>query len=215
MPLDKKGMPVIDPMTLRIGDLPVFLVGDANGYRALLHETADEGHIAGRMAAPDATGGGLCRRTPLSIVFSSPQLARVGPPLSDLQDIDIATGSFDFSKQARARMAQTNTGVLRIHAARETGRLLAAEMCAPDAEHLAHSAGTCGRAAHERGRHAGNAVLLHPVLEEGLRSALRDSGKGCVWNRTDPTCRTARRSGMMRWIDRALTRWHQYVAING
>ena len=35
-------------------------------------------------------------------------------------------------------MAQTAAGILRIHAERETGRLLAAEMCAPGAEHLAH-----------------------------------------------------------------------------
>ena len=95
-PLDEKGMPEVDPATLRIGDLPVFLAGDANAYRPLLHEAADEGHIAGRMAAPDAGGYGLCRRTPLGIVFSSPQVARVGPPLSELGDKDIATGSAGF-----------------------------------------------------------------------------------------------------------------------
>jgi len=69
VPLDDKGMPRIDPATLRIGDMQVFLAGDANGYRPLLHEVADEGHIAGRMAAPDSSDHGLCRRTALSIVF--------------------------------------------------------------------------------------------------------------------------------------------------
>lgn len=103
-------MPAIDPGTLRIGDLPVFLVGDANGYRALLHEAADEGHIAGRMAAPDTAGVGLCRRTHLFIVFSTPQVARIGPPLSELEDENIATGGTDFSQQSRARMAQTAAG---------------------------------------------------------------------------------------------------------
>jgi dihydrolipoamide dehydrogenase len=43
VPLDDKGMPRIDPATLRIGDMQVFLAGDANGYRPLLHEAADEG----------------------------------------------------------------------------------------------------------------------------------------------------------------------------
>ncbi|MCF3974704.1 dihydrolipoyl dehydrogenase [Paracoccus salsus] len=173
VPLDDRGMPEIDPSTLRIGDLPIFLAGDANGYRALLHEAADEGHIAGRMADPDAAGDGLCRRTPLSIVFSSPQVARVGQPLSDLKDMDIATGSFDFSGQARARMAQANAGVLRIHAARDTGTLLGAEMCVPGGEHLAHLLAL----AIERGLSAADMLAMpfyHPVLEEGLRSALRD-----------------------------------------
>ncbi|GGD27695.1 dihydrolipoyl dehydrogenase [Sinisalibacter lacisalsi] len=171
--LDDKGMPEVDPASLRIGDLPVFLVGDANGDRALLHEAADEGHIAGRMAAPDRESDGLCRRTPLTIVFSSPQVARVGPPLSELNASDIASGSFDFSKQARARMAQTAAGLLRIHAERESGRLLAAEMCVPAAEHLAHLLAL----AVERKMTVADMLALpfyHPVLEEGLRSALRD-----------------------------------------
>ena len=177
VPLDDTGMPEIDPATLRIGDLPVFLIGDANGYRPLLHEAADEGHIAGRMAAPDAMGNGLCRRTALSIVFSSPQVARVGPPLSELSETHIASGSADFSKQARARMAQTAAGVLHIHAERETGRLLAAEMCVPVAEHLAH---LLSLAVEARMTVADILAMpfYHPVLEEGLRSALRDVAKG-------------------------------------
>jgi dihydrolipoamide dehydrogenase len=177
VPLDDKGMPKIDPGTLRIGNLGVFLIGDANDYRPLLHEAADEGHIAGRMAAPDATGTGLCRRTPLSIVFSSPQVARVGPPLSELGGTAIASGSADFSQQARARMAQTAAGVLHIHVERETGRLLAAEMCVPAAEHLAH---LLALAIEARMTVAGMLAMpfYHPVLEEGLRTALRDVAKG-------------------------------------
>jgi dihydrolipoamide dehydrogenase len=170
-------MPRIDPGTLRIGDLSVFLAGDANGYRPLLHEAADEGHIAGRMAAPDASRSGLCRRTPLSIVFSSPQVARVGPPVSELDADTFATGAADFSQQARARMAQTAAGVLRLHAERDTGRLLAAEMCTPGAEHLAHLLAL----AIERQMTVADMLAMpfyHPVLEEGLRSALRDLAKG-------------------------------------
>jgi dihydrolipoamide dehydrogenase len=175
--LDDKGMPEIDPATLRIGTLPVFLAGDANGYLPLLHEAADEGHIAGRMAAPDASGEGSCRRTPLSIVFASPQVARVGPPLSRLKDRDVVSGTADFSNQSRARMAQTAAGLLRIHAERDSGRLLAAEMCVPSAEHLAHLL-----ALAVEGRMTVADMLAmpfyHPVLEEGLRSALRDLARG-------------------------------------
>jgi dihydrolipoamide dehydrogenase len=177
VPLDDKGMPRIDPATLRIGDMQVFLVGDANGYRPLLHEAADEGHIAGRMAAPDASDHGLCRRTALSIVFSSPQMARVGPPLSDLDEDTTVTGKADFSDQPRARMAQTAAGLLRVHAERETGRLLAAEMCVPAAEHLAHLLAL----AVDRQMTVADLLAMpiyHPVLEEGLRGALRDLAEG-------------------------------------
>lgn len=176
VPLDDKGLPKIDPVTMRIGDLPVFLVGDANGYRPLLHEAADEGHIAGRMAAPDAYGDRLCRRTLLSIVFSSPQIARVGPPLSELDGRNMASGSTDFSKQPRARMAQTAKGLLRVHADRDNGQLLAAEMCIPAAEHLSHLLAL----AIEQQLTVADMLAMpyyHPVLEEGLRKALRDLAK--------------------------------------
>ncbi|MDO9499639.1 dihydrolipoyl dehydrogenase [Falsiroseomonas sp.] len=173
VPLNKAGLPELDPATLRIGDLSVFLVGDANGHRALLHEAADEGHIAGRMAAPDAAGDGLCRRTALSIVFSSPQVARVGPALSALGGHGIVSGSADFSRQARARMAESAAGLMRVHADRETGRLLAAEMAVPAAEHLAHLLAL----AVERRMTVDDVLAMpfyHPVLEEGLRGALRE-----------------------------------------
>lgn len=175
VPLDEKGLPEIEPASSRIGDLPVFLVGDANAYRPLLHEAADEGFIAGRMAAPD-DGERLCRRTPMAIVFSSPQVARVGPPLSALDEETIATGSADFSRQARARMAQEAAGIMRIHAERTSGRLVAAEMCMPSAEHLAHLLGL----AIESGLTVADVLAMpfyHPVIEEGMRSALRALSK--------------------------------------
>jgi dihydrolipoamide dehydrogenase len=170
--LDDRGMPDVDPMTLRIGDLPVFLVGDANGYRPILHEAADEGHIAGRSAAPVSGSGGFCRRTPISIVFSSPQVARVGESVSSISPERLATGEADFSKQARARMAAEAEGILRVHADRETGVVLGAEMCVPAAEHLAHLLAL----AVERKLTVADMLAMpfyHPVVEEGLRGALR------------------------------------------
>lgn len=174
--LNDKGMPDVDPHTLRIDNLSVFLAGDANGHRSLLHEAADEGFIAGRMAAPSDSTSSLCRRTELSMVFCSPQVARVGPPLSKLDKAQIVSGSADFSKQARARMAQTAAGVLRIHAERKTGRLLAAEMCIPSGEHLAHQLALAIEA-NMTVADMLEAPFYHPVLEEGLRGALRKIAK--------------------------------------
>ena len=176
VPLDDAGLPEVDRSTLRVGDLPVFLAGDANGDRAILHEAADEGHVAGRMASPESEKGGFRRRTPFSVTFCSPQVARVGPPLSALGDRDLASAEADFSRQGRARVAHEAEGLLRVHADRRTGRLLAAEMCAPAAEHLGHLLAL----AVERGMTVSDvlaAPFYHPVLEEGLRGALRDLAK--------------------------------------
>jgi dihydrolipoamide dehydrogenase len=170
--LDDRGMPAIDPGTLQIGELDIFLAGDANGYRPLLHEAADEGYIAGRNAAPDGDRRPRCRRTPLNIVFTSPQVARVGPPYSSMEASRLASASADFSSQARARMAGEAAGVLRIHAKRDSGVLVGAELCTPAAEHLAHLLAL----AVERELTVSDMLAMpfyHPVLEEGLRGALR------------------------------------------
>ncbi|MCC6006328.1 MAG: dihydrolipoyl dehydrogenase [Rhodobacteraceae bacterium] len=170
--LDDRGMPPVDPETLRIGDSLVFLAGDANADRALLHEAADEGHIAGRLAAHDASAQGFCRRTPLAITFCDPQVARVGPPLSALP-AGVVTGEVDFTRQGRARIAASAAGLLRLYADPADARLLGAEMCAPAAEHLAHLLAL----AIEQRLTVPQILAMpfyHPVLEEGLRSALRE-----------------------------------------
>jgi dihydrolipoamide dehydrogenase len=174
--LDNEGMPETDPRTLRVGNLPIFLVGDANGQLPLLHEASDEGYIAGRLAAPNSQSTKLSRRSPLSMVFSSPQVARVGPPLSELVASEIAIGSADFSTQGRARIAQTAAGIMRIYAERKTGKILGGEMCIPSGEHLAHQLALAVEGEMTVADML-SAPFYHPVLEEGMRSALRDAAK--------------------------------------
>lgn len=173
--LDQRGLPPIDRVTQRIGELPLYLVGDANGHAPLQHEASDEGYIAGLNAVgPDATC--IERRTPLSIVFADPNIAAVGKRFGELEGTDFITGAVDFANQGRARTAQRNLGLLRIYAGREDGRLLGAEMCAPAGEHLAHLLAV----AVQRGLTVQELLRLpfyHPVLEEGMRTALRELAK--------------------------------------
>ena len=170
--LDERGMPPLDTTTMRIGDLPVFLAGDANGHAAVLHEAADEGHIAGINAVADES---RCfqRRTPLGIVFGDPGAAFVGQRFADLDAGETVVGEVRFERQGRARAAQRNKGVMRIYAASPSGRILGAEMCAPAAEHMAHLLAL----AVDRQLTVADLLRMpfyHPVLEEGMRTALRD-----------------------------------------
>jgi dihydrolipoamide dehydrogenase len=170
--LDQRGMPPVDPNTMRIADLPVYLVGDANGDRAILHEAADEGHIAGRNAVADKPSA-YRRRTRLGITFTSPDVARVGAGLAELDESRIAIGEVDFSRQGRARMGERNAGLLRIYADGETGCLRGAEMCVPAGEHMAHLLALAIE--HEMtAQDVLSMPFYHPVLEEGLRSGLRE-----------------------------------------
>ena len=175
VPLDDHGMPGVDPETLQIGDLPVYLAGDANGQLPLLHEGADEGHIAGINALLGEPQR-FQRRTPLSIVFCEPQVAVVGRRWADLDTSRTVTGAVDFKDQGRARAALHHHGRLCIYADQGTGRLLGAEMCAPQGEHFAHLIALALQQKLTVHQLLGM-PFYHPTFEEGLRTALRDAAR--------------------------------------
>ena len=169
--LDQHGMPPINTGTMQIADLPVFMAGDANDQVPLLHEAADEGHISGLNAMQSNL---ICfkRRTPLAIVFSDPNIAVVGNRFQALDNANILIGEVSFDRQGRARASQRNKGIIRLYAEAGSGRLLGAEMCAPAGEHMAHLLAL----AIDRALTVQDMLRLpfyHPVLEEGLRTALR------------------------------------------
>ncbi len=172
VPLDEHGMPAFHPGSTQVGDLRVFIAGDVNSDRPLLHEAADEGHIAGMNALAEEV---RCykRRTPLSIVFTDPEVAVVGASAAHLAHPSFVVGFASFANQGRARAGQRNEGRIALYADGTDGRLLGAELCAPAGEHLAHLLGL----AVSQGLGVQDLLAMpiyHPVLEEGLRTALRD-----------------------------------------
>ncbi|CAM4087789.1 dihydrolipoyl dehydrogenase [Kerstersia similis] len=174
--LDERGRLGYDRHTLRIGDSAVYIAGDANGDLQLLHEASDEGRIAGRNAArhPQAEPG--LRRAGLSVVFSEPQIASAGRRYAELEQsgVDFVVGEVDFSDQGRARVMRRNAGLLRVYAQRSNGRLLGAELAAPAGEHLAHLLAWSVQQQMTIGQML-EMPFYHPVVEEGLRTALRDA----------------------------------------
>ncbi len=170
--LDERGLPDVDPYTLQLGQLSVFWAGDVNPDRALLHEAVDEGEIAGSNAVAEEPRA-FARRTPLAITFTEPSVASIGLPYDAHWSDEVAIGGVDFAHQGRARAGLRNQGVLRLYANAHGGELLGAQLCAPAGEHLAHLL------AWAIARRSTIADLLempfyHPVIEEGLRTALRD-----------------------------------------
>ena len=167
-------MPLFDRSTLQCGSSSIFLAGDVNDDVPVLHEAADEGRIAGLNAAryPRITAGH--RRSGLGITFCEPQLAMVGSSFADLAGrADVVTGEVSFNDQGRSRVMLQDRGLARVYAEKETGRFLGAELVAPRAEHLGHLLAW----AHQAGMTVEQMLSMpfyHPVIEEGLRTALRD-----------------------------------------
>jgi len=171
LPLNEHGLPPYDPTTMQIANLPVFIAGDVDGVQAVLHEAADDGRIAGFNSVQEQPHC-FQRRTPLAIVFSEPNVAIVGQSFATLKDRNIVIGEVRFDNQGRAKVMAEPRGILRVYGDKSSGRLLGAEMAAPSGEHLAHLLAW----AIQKEMTVFELLQLpfyHPVVEEGMRTALR------------------------------------------
>ncbi|RDB42915.1 dihydrolipoyl dehydrogenase [Halomonas sp. DQ26W] len=181
--LNEDGVPFYNRFTMQCRNenesgSHVFIAGDANQELPLLHEATTQGRIAGDNAGryPERRAG--LRNTPLSIVFTDPQMATIGQGRAVLEQRlggcdRIAVGEATFDNQGRARVLRQNRGLMRLYAEHGSGLFLGGELFGPRMEHIAH---LLAWALEQR---AGVSQMLdmpfyHPVLEEGLRSALRD-----------------------------------------
>lgn len=173
--LNQRGLPLYNPYTTQIGDLPVFIAGDVNGCLPILHEAQDEGFIAGRNATITKIQQ-YRRRTGLKIIFTDPQVAAVGRTMDKLETADIIVARSDYSEQSRAIAEGRNSGLLHLYVDKTDARILGSEMIAPEAEHLAQ---LVALAIHQEMtvHEMLTMPFYHPTVEEGLRTALRDAAQ--------------------------------------
>ena len=172
--LDSLGVPLFNSATMQCGNSSIFIAGDVNNDLPLLHEAADEGEISGDNAGrfPDIKTG--LRRSPVTVVFCDPQIAIVGDSWNELEGKEnVVTGKVSFEGQGRSRIILKNKGLMHVYADRNSGLFLGSEFIGPHAEHLAHLMSW----AHQQKMTIQQMLEMpfyHPVIEEGLRTALRD-----------------------------------------
>lgn len=178
--LNARGLPLVEENTLALLECPhVFVAGDANGVRPLLHEAADDGATAGSNAASYPEVQRVQRRAALGVVFTDPQIAVIGPGYAKLAaEYPVVVGRVSFHNQGRARIMLKNKGALNVYVDGATRRFLGAEMVGPSAEHIGHLLAW----SLQQGLTVEEMLAMpfyHPVLEEGLRTALRDAAAQC------------------------------------
>ena len=170
--LDARGVPKYDRSSMQVGDLPVYIAGDVNGERQILHEAGDEGKIAGYNAARDEIAS-FRRKVPLFVNFCDPNICAVGARWNELDPETTAVGQINFAPVGRALIMGKNRGVLRVYADKKSGVILGSEMIGPKGENLAHLLCWC----IEQGLTVGRLLRMpfyHPVIEEALQAALYD-----------------------------------------
>jgi len=172
--LDEKGVPRFDRFTMQCCDSHIFIAGDVNNDIPLLHEAADQGRIAGDNAGryPDIRAG--LRTSSIGVMFTDPNIATVGRSYRELEARahEFEIGSVDFGGQGRSRVMLKNKGLMRVYGEQGTGLFLGAEMVGPRTEHIAHLLAW----AHQSRMTVQQMLdmpFYHPVIEEGLRTALR------------------------------------------
>ena len=169
------GKPKLVKGSFALEDQPhIFVVGDATQEKAILHEAADEGRIAAFNALSQKNHY-FTPRAALGVTFSEPNIARAGQSFEELRaaGVDYETGVVTFEGQGRSIVKLKEVGLLHLYGEKGSGKILGAEMIGPDAEHLAHLISWVVQS----GLNVNEMLALpyyHPVLEEGLRTAVRD-----------------------------------------
>lgn len=159
--------------TMQLDDLPIFIAGDVVSQHALQHEANYAGRIAGINAAQYPDMQHFAPYAGLSIVFSSPQMAIAGQSFAALTQAGTAfiCSEISYESQGRAIIENKNEGSIHLYGCPHSLKLLGAELLVHDAEHLAHLLAWAIQ------QHMTVDDLLampfyHPVVEEGLRTAL-------------------------------------------
>ena len=191
--LDPRNLPTVDPRITQLGHSNIFIAGDVSSFRPLLHEAADEGRIAGMNAANHPNYEAVPRRTAMGVVFSDPQIATVGLSWSAVQKRGHCTGEVDYSRQGRARVMGTNKGWVRIYGDCQDGQLLGAEMFGPATEHTAHLL-AWAIAQRLTVYQVLEMPFYHPVVEEGIRTALQDLRRNLHFPERSTPCKELKAS---------------------
>lgn len=173
--VDARGIPFYDPHSLQVQGYPVYLVGDANGDRTLMHEAAHEGMVAGYNAG-NGVNQAFERKPTFAVAFSNPDIVSVGAAYDSLDPETILIGTASTLSNGRSRIITNKSGLLRIYADKETGQVLGGAMVGAKAEHIGQFlALAVSQKATVHQLLA--APYYHPVVEEVIQSALEDLAK--------------------------------------
>jgi len=170
--LDERGIPVFDVHTTQCGDSNIFIAGDVNGSRPILHEAGHEGRIAGLNAVSE-TITAYQQKTPIAITFCEPNIATCGMPFDKLDEATTAIGEMRMGPVGRALIMGKNKGHIRIYANKTSGELLGASICASKGESLIHML-TIAIQNKQTVQDMLAMPFYHPVMEEAVQAALYD-----------------------------------------
>jgi dihydrolipoamide dehydrogenase len=94
-------------------------------------------------------------------------------------------GKVSFEDQGRSKIMRKNRGALHVYADACSGRLHGAEASGPEVEHLAHLLAWAVQL-DLKVQDLLSLPFYHPVVDEGLRTALRDASRQLCERHSEP-----------------------------
>ncbi|MEM9160925.1 MAG: dihydrolipoyl dehydrogenase [Verrucomicrobiota bacterium] len=153
----------------------IYAAGDCAGPFEIVHTAV----LQGEFAAHHAFGA---KKTPinydymLDVVFTDPQVARVGLTEKALQDrgIEFIAADFPFDDHGKSILMEAKRGFVRIFGEKPTGKILGAEIVSKDAGELIHALSVA--VSHELTAESllAKTHWYHPTLAEILTYPLDD-----------------------------------------
>jgi pyruvate/2-oxoglutarate dehydrogenase complex dihydrolipoamide dehydrogenase (E3) component len=118
----------------------VYAAGDCSGPHEIVHVAIRQGetaafHALGKKVEP------MRYDHLLTVVFTDPQVARVGLSPDQLKErgIEFLSASYPFDDHGKSILMEAKHGYVAVHAEKNTGRVLGAECVGKDAGELIHS----------------------------------------------------------------------------
>ncbi len=172
VPMDERNMPIFDIHTMQIADKPIFIAGDVNAFRPILHEAGHEGKIAVKnaMAYPEIQA--YRRKTPLGIAFTDPQVGFFGQSYLQLDRENTEIVNFNLERNnGRAIVMNEDRGMISLYADKRTKQLIGGELFMHNAEHMTHLL-TWAVEQEMTMLQLVRMPYYHPVLEEAVENAI-------------------------------------------
>ena len=171
--LDERGMPQFNVHTTQIQDKPLFIAGDVNLFRPILHEASYEGKMAGLNAISYPQITAYKRKASIGIAFTDPDIGFFGQSYRDADKSNIETVTFNLERNnGRAIVMHEDHGLICLFADKTSKKLLGGEIIMPHAEHFTHLLNW----AVEQEMTLAQLMRMpfyHPVLEEAIQAAIR------------------------------------------
>lgn len=151
----------------------IYAIGDVVGGLMLAHVASREGIVAVENAMGRSSQ--IDYNVVPSAIFTSPEIASVGLRERDAaqRGIKVKIGRFQFRALGKAHAMGEISGMIKLIADEETGRLLGAHIIGPHASDLIHETAV----AIEKGLTAkdiAHTIHAHPTLSEGIMEAAED-----------------------------------------